>query len=154
MKLKSKKIEQPSTPPIGPIQHASSSVLLDRMKICAMIFLIYLVLSLLHIGCPIKALTGISCPGCGMTRAVISVINMNFGDAYYYHPLFFIAPIMFLLFLFDHLIPPKIKKIIWVVITILFLLVYFYRLIFTKSDVVVIDIWSGVVLNLLHNIMV
>ena len=41
----------------------------------------------LGITCPIRFLTGISCPGCGMTRALLSALRMDFQAAFYYHPL-------------------------------------------------------------------
>lgn len=46
-----------------------------------------LIMMLLHIPCPIKYLTGISCAGCGMTRALLSVLSLDFSAAFYYHPL-------------------------------------------------------------------
>lgn len=51
------------------------------------IILFYFALSITGIGCPIKFLTGISCPGCGMTRAYIALLHLDFKDAFYYHPL-------------------------------------------------------------------
>jgi hypothetical protein len=44
--------------------------------------------------CPFKAITGIDCPGCGMTRAIISLIEGNPGNAFLYNPFSF-----FLLFI-------------------------------------------------------
>ena len=44
--------------------------------------------------CPIKYMTGISCAGCGMTRAVLSAIGGEFSRAFYYHPLWFLVPIV------------------------------------------------------------
>ena len=44
--------------------------------------------------CPIKCVTGISCAGCGMTRAVLSAIGGDFSGAFYYHPLWFSLPIV------------------------------------------------------------
>lgn len=44
--------------------------------------------------CPIKYVTGISCAGCGMTRAVLSAIRGEFSGAFYYHPLWFLMPIV------------------------------------------------------------
>ena len=39
--------------------------------------------------CVIRYLTDISCPGCGMTRAMISLGKLDFQAAYLYHPLSF-----------------------------------------------------------------
>ena len=49
-------------------------------------------LTMLGIGCPIKFLTGISCPGCGMTRAWLSALHLHFAEAFAYHPLFWLVP--------------------------------------------------------------
>lgn len=52
-----------------------------------------LVVNILHTGCIIKYLTGISCMGCGMTRALRSVISGEFGQAFYYNPCIYLLPI-------------------------------------------------------------
>lgn len=50
-----------------------------------------------NFGCPIKFLTGISCPGCGMTRAWLAAFHLRFDLALAYHPLFWLLPIAFAL---------------------------------------------------------
>ncbi|GLW93659.1 DUF2752 domain-containing protein [Actinokineospora globicatena] len=35
--------------------------------------------------CPVKALTGLCCPGCGGTRMVLSLLDGRFGDALRYN---------------------------------------------------------------------
>lgn len=42
--------------------------------------------------CPIKYLSGISCPGCGMTRALFACLRFRFADALRYHPLIVLLP--------------------------------------------------------------
>ena len=61
----------------------------------------FLLLNLVGIGCPIKFLTGISCPGCGMTRAWISIFKLDLAAAFRYHPMFWSVPILCALYLFD-----------------------------------------------------
>ncbi len=51
---------------------------------------------LLGVGCPIRYVTGIPCPGCGLTRAYWAVLHLDFAAAFSYHPLFWLIP--FLLF--------------------------------------------------------
>ena len=47
----------------------------------------------LGITCPIRFLTGISCPGCGMTRALLSALRFDFQAAFFYHTLWiFLVP--------------------------------------------------------------
>lgn len=43
-------------------------------------------------GCPVKTLTGIPCPACGMTRAWLHVLMGDIPGAFAYHPLFWTAP--------------------------------------------------------------
>lgn len=45
---------------------------------------------LLPFFCPFKAITGIPCPGCGMTRAVLSVARGDFDAAYHDNPFVFL----------------------------------------------------------------
>lgn len=52
--------------------------------------------------CPFELLTGIPCPGCGMTRAILSLISGNPSDALLYNPFSF-----FLLALVTASILPK-----------------------------------------------
>lgn len=56
-----------------------------------------ILLQVLSIGCPIKFITGMSCPGCGLTRAWESALLLNFDDAVRFHPLFWVVPLVFLM---------------------------------------------------------
>lgn len=63
--------------------------------ILSLVFCLLLYVSFLYftgIGCPIKFISGICCPGCGMTRAVISALKLDFKEAFYYHPLWCLVP--------------------------------------------------------------
>jgi hypothetical protein len=130
------------------------NTVLERLKLCVFIILVYLFLSILHIGCPIRLITGISCPGCGMTRAALAVLHLNFAKAFYYHPLIIITPIMLFLFLFEVYINPRLYKAAWIIIIGLFLIVYFLRLLVIHNEVVLIDIDKSIVLRLIHQIHV
>lgn len=44
-------------------------------------------------GCPLYKLTGVPCPGCGMSRALFSLAKLDFAGAWYYHPLVFFLPL-------------------------------------------------------------
>lgn len=71
--------------------------------------------------CVFRTLTGIPCPGCGMTRALLAVLSLNFSDAFYYHPLFFVPPLMAvcaaLAFISRN---EKRKKMFWALLILLF----------------------------------
>jgi hypothetical protein len=50
--------------------------------------------------CPIQAATGVACPGCGATRAVLQLGQLNFERAFGFNQLIFIAlPILAFLYL-------------------------------------------------------
>ena len=36
--------------------------------------------------CPVYWITGIPCPGCGMTRAFFALMHLDFEAAFYWHP--------------------------------------------------------------------
>lgn len=44
-------------------------------------------------GCLFKALFGIACPACGMTRAYTSLLRLDFSAAFYYNPAWWTPPI-------------------------------------------------------------
>ena len=46
------------------------------------------------ITCPIKYFTGISCAGCGMSRAWFHAITFRFSEAFGYNPVFWIVPFL------------------------------------------------------------
>ena len=88
------------------------------------------------ITCPIKHFTGVSCPGCGMTRAMISALQLDFHKAFYYHPLWFtVVPFALLTALFALKKRKKSLICLFVVFLIIFLSVYLIRM-FCGSDIV------------------
>ncbi len=93
------------------------------------VILYCLVLSYLDMYCVIRTVFHISCPGCGMTRAVCSVLTFNFTKAFEYHPLVFITPLMLLYFLFDgHFFGKYVDRVILILIAVSFILVWVLRL--------------------------
>ena len=155
MKTNSKESNVPklrNNDPRSPV--TAKDILKDRLKILIIIFVIYLPFHLLHIGCPIKFITGISCPGCGMTRAVLSALTLQFQEAFYYHPLFWLSPIMIFLYLFEGYLKKGIVKISGVLIVSVFLIIYIIRLFILQNDVVKIDTMSGFMIKLIHYIVV
>ena len=55
----------------------------------------------LGIQCPIKEIFGIMCPGCGMTRALVSMLLLRPAAAFQYHPMVWSLPILFLYYVYD-----------------------------------------------------
>ncbi|MBQ8498051.1 MAG: DUF2752 domain-containing protein [Clostridia bacterium] len=54
-----------------------------------------------QIPCLYKAISGIPCPTCGITRAYLALLRLDIQAAFAYHPLFWTVPILFLFYLFD-----------------------------------------------------
>lgn len=47
--------------------------------------------------CILYHVIGLPCPACGLTRAFVSLVRLEFGQAFAYHPLFFLVPFVPLL---------------------------------------------------------
>ncbi len=108
----------------------------DLLILSIALFVFMAWLHLFHITCPIKWFTGISCPGCGMTRAWLQVLQGHFYRAFYFHPLWWIVPIVFIFFLYKDRLNKKIYNIVLYILLLLFIVVYFYR--FTLSQDIVV----------------
>jgi len=51
--------------------------------------------------CIILIVTGIPCLGCGMTRALLALLQFRFADAFRYHLMVWSLPLLYLSFLLD-----------------------------------------------------
>lgn len=106
------------------------------LAICAVV-LLYAFFHLVGIGCPVKFVTGISCAGCGMTRAYYYLLQGDIGTAFFYHPLFIIPPIFVFVFLCRNRINSTVYKAIIFTFIAIFAIVYVYRMLFGINDIVV-----------------
>ena len=72
----------------------------------------------LGVRCLFLSVLGVPCPGCGMTRALLAVLRLDFAAALAYHPMVFALPLMYLYFLFDgRLFPQKnVDRAVWAAI--------------------------------------
>lgn len=41
------------------------------------------------VGCPLNRLTGLKCPGCGVTRMILRILHLDFKTAFFYNPAIF-----------------------------------------------------------------
>ena len=82
--------------------------------------LAYFVLNRFGITCVFRSFLGIPCPGCGMTRAAIGLLRLDFAGAWCYNPLIFVMPYVFLYLFCDW--KAKIHKYILLLIGILALI--------------------------------
>ncbi|WP_373261951.1 DUF2752 domain-containing protein [Hungatella hathewayi] len=103
--------------------------------------------------CPFRILFGISCPGCGMSRAINALIHLHFMEAFHYHPLVIIFPLIIVL-LIRLIIGEITNRTIYLMGFIIssFMIVYFFR-IFFQSDILTFDYMNGFIYKIVHNII-
>lgn len=102
--------------------------------------------------CPSREWLGICCPGCGLTRACLAALRLDFGAAFYYHPLFWLVAPTIVLFLFRKPLRIPLSSKWWTVIgiTVAFLMVaQFIIRLCLGSDVVYIDPTRGYLYKIL-----
>ena len=104
---------------------------MKKLLILLLLLIIYLLLSNyfhIYIPCPIKAITGFYCPGCGITRMLYSLINLDFYAAFRYNPLVFLSLPIGLFIYVDYLIKKdkslynKIPETFWYIVIVLLII--------------------------------
>ena len=72
--------------------------------------------------CPIKYLTGVPCPGCGLSRALAALLRLDFRTALRFHPMVFVLPpvVLYALFVKKPLLGSKNleRMLLWSVIVL------------------------------------
>lgn len=127
-------------------KYKSALIALAAVGLLLLLFLIF------SIPCPIKYITGISCAGCGMTRAWLSVLRLDLALAFEYHPLFWALPIAFVAFVLLHRFPRSAKITLSVLVTI-DLIVYLIRLIDPSCAIVVFKPSDGLIYRIIHALL-
>lgn len=103
----------------------------------------------LFVGCPIRVLSGLCCPGCGMTRAIASLLCFDLEGAFHYHPLVFLLPIAVAIYFLRRRIPKKLMIALCIAALLLLLAVYIIRLT-GDSTIVYWDLSRGALYRLFH----
>ena len=90
----------------------------------------YLLTSRFEMGCIWKKVIGLPCPGCGYSRALLAAAKLDFVAAWQFHPLFWLFPLLILLFIKDGRIfqLEKANRILVILIALLFAIVWVIRL--------------------------
>lgn len=112
----------------------------------------YAAMQLVGITCPIRFLTGISCAGCGMTRAWLALLRLDFSSAFAYHPLFWLPVPGLVVLLLRRRIPKSLFRLTLAVIVVLFLVVYVIRLLSPEDTVVTFAPSQGLIGQLLRHL--
>lgn len=141
MKMKQMKMKQMKMKPFSnhkPLRQ----MMIEPWFIFVLIFGIYYgAVTIFNTGtrCVYKNLFGIPCPGCGMTRSYVHVLEGNWKGAFYDHPLFITVPIIIVVswILFKFNLNPRVYKVlsgILIFIAILFILLYIVRMVLYFPD--------------------
>lgn len=82
--------------------------------------------------CIVKLVFKFPCPWCGITRSYLALFKLDIALAFFYHPLFWLLPIIAFVLIFSE--RPKINKIFksklfWVGSVVLVMVVYIFRMI-------------------------
>lgn len=67
----------------------------------ALIFLIAVLMYVLGVSCLFKAAFHIPCPGCGITRAYLSLLRLDIRSAFRFNFMFWSVPLLIVSYLFD-----------------------------------------------------
>ena len=128
----------------------------EYKKILYNIFIILLICAayyIFDINCMIRRLTGIPCPGCGMSRAVYNIFKGNVAEAFRFHPLFPLIPFILLAMtniLNKHI---KIKNTILIITAVLFFSAYIVRMYLYFPDIAPMELNENAVLFRLINFL-
>ena len=106
------------------------------ITVLAIVFALYY-----YIGCPIRFLTGMPCPGCGMRHALMYLLMGNVDSALSWHPLIFIMPIILLIIIFYRRFSSGSIIFLAIICVILFVGVYIYRVL-DPNDLIIKDDFS------------
>lgn len=129
----------------------------DFFKKNIIIFIVFFGLGLLAITgyykCPASYIFGIPCPVCGITRALTSAITGHISDAFYYHPLWPIAPLFLLFQLLINAeiikIPKPIYSFILIIIAISLIICFILRHIY-HSPIVEIHFYDSILCKFIN----
>ena len=102
----------------------------QKILITAVYAAILMVLRYFKVDCISVSLLGLPCPGCGMTRAVVSALMLDLPSAFSHHAMFWAMPVLYLYFLFDGNLfkNKKVNKAVFVIIAVGFLLNWLVKL--------------------------
>ena len=117
-----------------------------KNEMLLMIVMVVAIAALMYftgVGCPIVKMTGIPCFGCGMTRAVLCLVRLDFAGAWYYHPLVYLLPFCIAALLLAKRMPRWLIKTILILVVAVFVVTYVFRLFDPANEVVKWHIEEG-----------
>ncbi|MBR5498303.1 MAG: DUF2752 domain-containing protein [Clostridia bacterium] len=116
----------------------------NKKLILKVLIFTFIALFYVFAGCPVRWLTGICCPSCGMSRAAFSLLRLDFSSAVYYHPLVFCLPAGAVVYFFRKHMPAKLIPILFWLFIAALTVVYVIR-ISSGHEVVYADFSAGII---------
>ena len=109
--------------------------LLLRTLFVGAIAVVLLVLVLQGTPCVFKKFTALPCPTCGMSRAWLAFLRLDFSAAFQYHPMFWGIAVLGLLYILEGLPFPgvRITRALYLLILMGFVGTYMIRLVYFLS---------------------
>ena len=108
-------------------------------------------LYLTGIGCPVRFVTGLSCPGCGLSRAWAELFRGNIRAAFAYHPLFWSIPLILIVLAPFTELSPKFRNIFSTIMAGLFIIVYVVRIVY-HDPVLTFQLSEGFIMKVIGGI--
>lgn len=112
---------------------------ISKFIIFIFLFFVLILIVLKYYRCPVKLMFGLSCPTCGITRAVMHALQLDFSQAFYYHMFWPIVVIGLIAYALYKLKIIKVNRNVMIFILCIICFVnlgyYFYRL-FNDSEIV------------------
>jgi lipid-A-disaccharide synthase-like uncharacterized protein len=124
----------------------------ENKKAVVLVCLVYFLMELAGITCPILWITGISCAGCGMTRAMISLLKGDLVSAFRFHPLFWMPFAVGIVYLMRERISARQIKWIRYVVAVLGGVTYLIRMMMQTDSVVVFQPECGMIVRMIRKI--
>lgn len=121
------------------------------LSLIVIFVLVIIFLYITGIGCPIRFVSGISCPGCGLTRAWLAFLHLDIKGAFYYHPLFFLVPFIIVLVICKDRVNKRVYNILMCLIIMAYVIIYAIRLL-QGSDIVVFKPYDNILFRLIRTI--
>ncbi len=138
IKEKRKKAKQQTKEEKGKIERIKAGVRNDMeflrrqwISIALFILALFIFKGIFHGLCTFRVMTGIPCPSCGMTRAVVLFLRGHIGESLRMHPLWPFVVLLPLIGLYNRYIGCKRKYLCYIYIIVLgvaIILFYLYRM--------------------------
>ena len=116
------------------------------------VVVLYVILESFGVTCPIKYITGLSCAGCGMSRAWIALLHFIIHEAFMYHLLFLLPPVVVIFMLLKSKINIKFYKIFMFTMAGAFVIVYLYRMFIGTGDIVVFEPQNNILFRIIRKL--